>query len=439
MKLCVVGDFPFSAITNHSEECDENTAFLLTNLSRKYLSLAKAKTPHIIESNDLFTYISLTGIKIIGITGTNGKSTVASMIGFALHSLGSSVATLGTLGFFINEQQVFKNANTTPDTLELYSYILQAREAQCEYFVMEVSSHAIAQNRIAGLEFTAKIITNITQDHLDFHKNIEEYRAVKNAFLQDSGCMIANGDDENIEIGQSICTYGTQKSAFLQAQANSSSSNIQATLVLGHEKCEFSSPLIGNFNLSNFLASILCIQQITDHSLAKISKILEDFRGIPGRMEVVSRNPLVIVDFAHTPDGMQKVLEVFAGKKICVLFGAGGNRDKAKRAIMGRVADTYAQKIYLTNDNPREEDEKKIIAGILAGITHKEKVTIISQRKEASKRALQYIVQESCDALLVLGKGSETTQEIKGTKLAYQDKQVIQKLLRENIEREKYL
>ena len=429
-----MGGFLFSAITNHSEECDENTAFLLTDLSRKYLPSAKAKTPHILEAKDLCTYISLTGIKIIGITGTNGKSTVASMISFALHSLGDSVATLGTLGFFINEKQVFKNANTTPDTLELYSYILQAKEAKCEYFVMEVSSHAIAQSRIAGLEFVAKVITNITQDHLDFHKNIEEYRVVKNSFLRDSECMVANGDDENIETRENFYTYGIKKSALLQAQAHSSSSGIQATLALGSEKCEFHSPLVGDFNLSNFLASILCVQKITNHSFVKIAKTLEAFRGIPGRMEIVSEKPLVIVDFAHTPDGMQKVLEVFAGKKICVLFGAGGNRDKAKRAMMGRVADAYAQKIYLTNDNPRDEEEHKIIAGILEGIEAKEKVTVTLDRKEASAQALQYTIQKDCDALLVLGKGSETTQEIRGKKLAYQDKQVIEELLAKGIE-----
>ena len=433
MKLCVAGEFPFLAITNHSEECDKNTAFLLTDLSRNYLSSAKAKTSHIIETKDLSTYISLTGIKIIGITGTNGKSTVASMIGFALHSLGNSVATLGTLGFFIDEKQVFKNANTTPDTLELYSYILQAREAQCEYFVMEVSSHAIAQNRIAGLKFVAKVITNITQDHLDFHKSIEKYQVIKNSFLRGSEYIIANRDDEMIEIKNDFYTYGTKKPTLLRAQVHSASSGIQATFHLEAEQCNFNSPLVGGFNLSNFLASILCVQTITNHSFTKISKILEDFRGIPGRMEIVSSEPLVIVDFAHTPDGMQKVLEVFVGKKICVLFGAGGNRDKAKRAIMGRIADAYAQKIYLTNDNPREEDERAIIKDILVGVIHKKKVTTINDRKEASKEALQYAIRENCDVLLVLGKGSETTQEIQGNKLAYQDKQVIQELLKEDI------
>jgi UDP-N-acetylmuramoyl-L-alanyl-D-glutamate--2,6-diaminopimelate ligase len=421
-------DFDF--ITNDTRQCTKNSAFLITSLSKKYLSDAKKKTTHIVYAKDLNQYISLDNIKIIGITGTNGKTTVSSIINFLFIKLKYKCALLGTRGFFINDILVEDTKNTTPDTLEIYNYIKKAIELKCEFFIMEVSSHAISQDRIAGINFETKIHTNITQDHLDFHKTIQEYRKIKNSFLKNSKNIIINKDDECVQYNTNAILYSLSQDGYLKViDYTCDNEHTLATIEYNNEIVNLSSPLIGKFNLSNILASITTIKLSTNETLQNICKYLSKFSNIEGRMEIVNKNPLIIIDFAHTPDGMEQVFKIFNKQKIIVVFGAGGDRDKNKRKIMGKIASLYTSKIYLTNDNPRCENEVDIINNILEGINDKNKVNIIYNRKDAIQNAIQDIKKNIYDVLLIMGKGSEKYQEIYNKKIFFSDKDTVLKYI----------
>jgi len=422
--------YDFSFITNNSDECNKDTAFLLTSLNKKYLSIAKQKTNYIICAEDLNKYIPL-NIKTIGITGTNGKTTITYIISFILNSLGHKTATIGTMGFFINNKLIEKTQNTTPDTLELYSYMLKACN-KCEFFVMEVSSHAIAQNRIAGIIFDTKVHTNITQDHLDFHKSIQEYRSIKNSFLNNARNIIVNIDDKYLTYSKNHTTYSINANADINAtNINIEQDSINAKIKYKNEESHLKSKLLGAFNLSNILASIGVVMSSINISLESICKEIYKIEKIDGRMQVASNNPLIIVDFAHTPDGMQKVLEIFKNKKIIILFGAGGDRDSSKRELMGKTADMWAAKIYLTNDNPRFENEEKIIKQIKQGIKNTNKIQIIYDRKLAIKEAIKDVLTLKDGVLLVLGKGNEEYQNKNGISKKFSDMIQIKRYLKD--------
>lgn len=431
MKLCInkTSTQDFTHITNHSDECDENTAFLVTPLSKKYLHLAKSRTTHIVDARELNKYISI-DIKTIGITGTNGKTTVASIISFVLSGLGFKTATLGTMGFFINNTLVEKTQNTTPDTLEIYDYLTKARNNKCEFFIMEVSSHSISQNRIAGIDFEAKVHTNITRDHLDFHKSIQNYRDTKNSFLQNATNVIINQDDKYVKPPKQHISYSTKAKGDIQANHICIDANgINTTISYKHESSKLYSKLLGEFNLSNILGAIGAIKACTNAKLDDICKEISSFSNVSGRVEIISQEPLIIIDFAHTPDGMEKVFSIFKDKKISVVFGAGGDRDRDKRALMGSIASLYANKIYLSNDNPRYENDKDIIDGILDGIKNKDNVEVIYDRREAIGKAIDDVRKLKYDVLMVLGKGNEDYQDIQGIKKPFNDKEAIKGFL----------
>lgn len=420
----------YKYVSENSQECDANTAFVLTTQNEKYLQNAKDNGAHtIIKIEDIAELFGVDKIKIVGITGTNGKTTTASAIYSFLLDLGYKCAMQGTRGLFMNDEVVEGKTLTTPSVLNTYKHIYQAVSAGCEYFIMEVSSHAIVQKRVEGLNFELKILTNITQDHLDYHKTIEEYIAVKNSFFQDSGKKLINKDEQKASFNiKNTFTYGIENPATYKLMAYSLNDASSGIIQHFQEIVPFTASLHGFFNLYNLMAAIGAVHILTGKKLEEIADVVDNFAGVSGRMEQVSELPNVIVDFAHTPDGMQQVLNALKEKELLVVFGAGGDRDRSKRAMMGRVAASLAKKTYITSDNPRNEDPELIVQDILEGIDDKSSVTVELNRKKAIQMALDD--QEDDEVVVILGKGDEAYQIIYDEKFPFDDREIVRELLK---------
>lgn len=420
----------FNAITDDSKRCDESTAFVLTNQNKKYLEDAKkASTCKVITPSECLDILGIKNkIKIIGITGTNGKTTTAAAIYSILLDLGKKVGFQGTRGCFINEKRYENKSLTTPPILQTIASLKQAVEEGCEYYVMEVSSHAITQKRIEVLDFALKIFTNVTQDHLDYHGSIDSYIAVKSSFFDDETPKLINKDDGKIRFNRKNCmTYGADNPSTYKVAAYSLKDGVSAVIQKFDKMHDFYSPLHGFFNLYNMVAAISALDMLEVAPMEEICEAVESFGGVEGRMEVVSSEPLVIVDFAHTPDGMDKVLDALKDRNIVVVFGAGGDRDKNKRPQMGNIANRYAKKVIVTSDNPRSENPDDIIQDIVAGIKEKNSLHVEVDRREAIKYALH--VRDENEIVVILGKGDETYQEIMGEKIPFDDREVVRSLL----------
>jgi len=422
-------------ISDHLSECDKETAFLLTEQNQKYFDKDHAKhLPLVLTPAELQKIFNIEDMKVVGITGTNGKTTTAAAIYSFLLDLGEHVAFQGTRGFFINDEKVEEKTLTTPSIMHTLYHIKQAADAGAEYFIMEVSSHAIVQKRIESLNFALKVFTNITQDHLDYHGTFEEYWRVKSSFFSDDSLKLINKDAKKIDFKiKNTYTYALDVPASFNITAYSLNNGITAAIKHFDQQESFTSPLYGFFNLYNLTAAIASVKLLTDHALKDICQVVENFAGVSGRMEVVSDRPLIIVDFAHTPDGMNKVLDSLKEKKLSVVFGAGGERDQSKRVQMGRIANRYGKKIYLTNDNPRHEDPMEIINAIYGGISKKEQVVIEPDRKKAIEQAINELEDE--DILLILGKGDEEYMEIEDQKIPFDDRKVVRKIIKEKFNR----
>ena len=367
-------------ITDSTNEYKKGDLFLLTTQNQKYFSNQNYITPKELLNSKT---------KFIGITGTNGKTTTAFLIGYILDKLGFRVGIQGTEGFFVNG---VKKENKTLTTPPIITTIDRVYKYKPDFFVMEVSSHSIAQNRIDGIDFSLKIFTNITQDHLDYHKTFEEYKKVKESFFKDEVLKIINKKYE-LKINKNNSYFYPLDRVF-------------------------KTKLKGDFNQENFQAAILGVAKLLNKNIDEIAKIAQNFNGIAGRMEEVA--PKIIIDFAHTPDGMQKVLSSIKGKKI-VVFGAGGDRDKSKRKLMGEIADKYSDYIILTNDNPRCEDEMTIINDIKKGIKNTP-YEIILDRKEAIKKAISL---QKNEYILLLGKGDEKYIEKCKEKIPFNERELV--------------
>jgi len=375
-------------ITDSTNEYEKGDLFLLTTQNKQYYKSQEYITPDKLLK-DVKT-------KFIGITGTNGKTTTAFLIGYILKNLGFSVGVQGTEGFYLNGELKESKTLTTPSII---TTIDRVYKYQPQFFVMEVSSHAIIQNRIDGINFDLKIFTNLSQDHLDYHKNMQEYQKAKEMFFKDDSLKIIN-KKYNLNVNN--------KNSFFYPQ------NLKAT-----------PKLIGEFNKENFESAVLGVYKLTNIELSQIIKIAENFTGLAGRMEEVI--PKVIVDFAHTPDGMEKVLSAIKDKKI-VVFGAGGDRDKSKRKVMGEVADKYANYIILTNDNPRCEKPQDILKEIAKGIKNTP-FEIIEDRKEAIKKAINL---QKDEYVMILGKGDEKFMKFCDEKVPFSDKEIVLELKNES-------
>ncbi|AXK49323.1 UDP-N-acetylmuramoyl-L-alanyl-D-glutamate--2,6-diaminopimelate ligase [Aliarcobacter trophiarum LMG 25534] len=415
--------------TDNTKELKSGSTFVVSKQNEIFEEMAKSSGYETISSENLKNYLDMSSIKIIGITGTNGKTTTATTIYTLLLNLGYKVALQGTRGFFINGVQVEEYSLTTPVQLGNFANIQKAMKNSCSFFIMEVSSHAISQNRVEGLEFFLKIHTNITRDHLDFHNSIEEYIDVKNSFLSDESLKLVNIDDKVLKYNQkNSFTYSLEKLSNFKVLNYKIDKKLSVEFSFLDKNYSFSSNLLGVFNIYNQIASIAAVYLATKKPIDDICEALKDFKGVSGRVEVVSTEPLVIVDFAHTPDGMEEVLKSFLNKDIVCVFGAGGNRDSAKRPLMGQIAKKYSKYVVVTSDNPRFENPNEIIKDILSGIEDMSNVFVEADRKEAIKKALNLTNKNS--VVLVLGKGDEATQIIEDKKIAFSDKKEILNLLK---------
>ncbi|EIF50552.1 UDP-N-acetylmuramoyl-L-alanyl-D-glutamate--2,6-diaminopimelate ligase [Sulfurovum sp. AR] len=419
-------------LTDDTSKLDTDTIFLKTAQNSHYYEQLEPK-PETLTVDELISFWGLDKMKVVGVTGTNGKTTVTAAIYSFLLDLDEKPALQGTRGLFAQEKRIEEKSMTTPSILETLYNIKQTMDMGCNYFIMEVSSHAIDQNRIEGLTFALKVHTNITSDHLDYHGTVEEYRRVKSLFFADESPKLLNKDDiKNITYNPiGAQSYGVDEPATFKVQAFSLLNGITAGIKHLQAEATFHSPMVGLFNLFNLMAAIGSVQMLTGRSIEEICEVVEYFAGVSGRMEVVSRDPLVIVDFAHTDDGMYQVLDSMKDRDISVVFGAGGNRDKEKRPRMGAVAGRYANKIYVTSDNPRDEVPEMILEDILLGLHGKDHVTATPDRRLAIKMALDAL--EENEVLLILGKGDEDYQEIKGVKYPFDDREVVRELLKERV------
>ncbi|EIB13150.1 UDP-N-acetylmuramoyl-L-alanyl-D-glutamate--2,6-diaminopimelate ligase [Campylobacter coli] len=417
-----------SFITDNTLECEKDCYFLKTAQNMNFASDALEKGAKIIDVEECKKLLKIDeNIKIIGITGTNGKTTTAAAIYSILLDLGFKCGLCGTRGAFINDEQIDEKSLTTSPILKTLEYLQLATQKKCDFFIMEVSSHALVQNRIEGLKFAAKIFTNITQDHLDFHGNFENYKAAKELFFTDESLKFINKDTLMIKFNvRNAFTYGIENPSLYQVKAYSLEDGISAIVALKDQSFHIDSPLLGLFNLYNLLAASACVNELVKPNLKDLEKAISGFGGVCGRVEQVANG--VIVDFAHTPDGIEKVLDTLKNKKLIVVFGAGGDRDKTKRPLMGKIVEHFAKIAIITSDNPRSEEPKDIMNEILSGFQNPDKALMIEDRKEAINKALK--LKEKDDLVVILGKGDENTQEIKGIKYPFSDKAAVNEILK---------
>jgi len=418
----------FKYLTDDTTAINTETKFLLTAQNKKYFDALEEK-PLYLTPSEFITEWKLNSLKVVGVTGTNGKTTVTAAIYSFLLDLGEKPALLGTRGFFVNDERIEEKSMTTPSILHILAAMKIAKQKGGNYFIMEVSSHAIDQKRIEGLEFALKIHTNVTSDHLDYHGTVEEYRRVKSLFFADESPKLLNKDDiknitYNIKGAQS---YGVDEPSTFKVQAFSLQNGITAGIKHLNTEATFYSPMVGLFNLFNLMAAIGACTMLTGRNVSEICEVVSNFAGVAGRMEVVSLEPLVIVDFAHTDDGMIQVLDSMKDREVVVVFGAGGDRDQGKRPRMGAVAAKFAKKVYVTSDNPRSEAPEGILKDILSGIKDQSHTRAMVDRAFAIQEALKEL--ETGEVLMILGKGDENTMEINGEKIHFDDREIVRALL----------
>ena len=377
-------------------------------------------------------------LKLVGVTGTNGKTTIATLLYNMFRKFGHKCGLLSTVCNYI-EDEVIPADHTTPDPIELNRLLAQMVEAGCEYAFMECSSHAIAQKRIGGLHFTGGIFTNLTRDHLDYHGTFENYRDAKKAFfdgLDKDAFVIINADDKNGSVMVQNCkaqvkTYSTRTMADFKAKIIECHFEGMYLDINGKE---VGVQFIGKFNVSNLLA-VYGAAVMLGKNPDDILVILSTLKSVNGRLDPV-RSPegyTAIVDYAHTPDALENVLnaihEVLDGNgKVITVCGAGGNRDKGKRPLMAQEAVKQSDRVIITSDNPRFEEPEDIINDMLAGLDQKQmkKVLSIVDRREAIRTAC--MMAEKGDVILIAGKGHEDYQEIQGVKHHFDDKEVVREI-----------
>jgi UDP-N-acetylmuramoyl-L-alanyl-D-glutamate--2,6-diaminopimelate ligase len=379
-------------------------------------------------------------LQLIGVTGTNGKTTIATLLYTMFRKLGYKVGLLSTVCNYINDKAV-PATHTTPDAIELNNLLAQMVEAGCDYAFMEVSSHSVVQKRIAGLQFKGGIFTNLTRDHLDYHPTFEDYRDAKKAFfdsLPADAFALTNKDDKNGMFMLQNTKANKQTYSVLSLadfKGRIIETHIEGTLMSINNK-EVATQFVGKFNVYNLLAvygAAVLLEQNPDDVLVSLSTL----HPVAGRFQTF-RSPegyTAIVDYAHTPDALTNVLnaihEVAAGRgNIITVVGCGGNRDKGKRPIMAKESAKLSNRVILTSDNPRFEEPEDIISDMFAGLTEDDiKKTIkITDRKEAIRTAC--MLAQTGDVILIAGKGHEDYQEIKGVKYHFDDREVVQEIFK---------
>ena len=381
-------------------------------------------------------------LKIVGVTGTNGKTTCSYLLEQLFAQAGHKLGVMGTVSYRWpghNEAAPL----TTPDALSVHAMLAEMAKAGVDVAVMEVSSHAIDQQRVCGVPFSGAAFTNLTQDHLDYHKNMESYFQVKaRLFLElprPDKAMAVNADDpwgrRLLELCPTALSFGLQKGALNKRHLwgellSAGTEGCHMRMHLAGSKWELRSPLVGAFNASNLLAVQAVALEMGIEPDA--FKSLESFTGVCGRLERVE-NPQglnVFVDYAHTPDALENVLQALRGagfKRVVTVFGCGGNRDRTKRPLMGEAVARWSDVAVLTSDNPRFEEPEAILQDVLPGLKTAREVVVEVDRREATIKALKMLGKD--DALLIAGKGHEDYQIIQGVKHHYSDQEVVREFL----------
>ena len=385
-------------------------------------------------------------LKIIGVTGTNGKTTTVTLLHQISTALGHKAGLISTVQVLAGEEKLKTDSGrpipaTTPDSVTLVKMFFQMAKAGCEYVFMEVSSHALDQNRVVGIKFAGGIFTNLTHDHLDYHKNIESYFHAKKKFfemLPKNAFALSNLDDEHGflmldgTLAQKL-TYGFNPDLLLDFKGRILDSSFSG-LELDFNDQKIFSKLLGKFNAYNLLA-VWSASKLLGFDIGKVNKILEDIRPPKGRFEhLTSKNGVsAIIDYAHSPDALLKVLSAIGeikneNSKIISVFGCGGDRDRTKRPKMGKIGASLSDIAIFTSDNPRNEDPEKIIDQMQDELDEEEsdKVITIPDRRKAIGQAIE--LARPGDIILCAGKGHEDYQEIKGVKNHFDDREEFQKL-----------
>jgi UDP-N-acetylmuramoyl-L-alanyl-D-glutamate--2,6-diaminopimelate ligase len=378
---------------------------------------------------------------VIGVTGTNGKTSIVQLLAAALQDLGARAATIGTLGAGL-VGQIAAGERTTPDAISVHGLLADFRDRGASHVAMEVSSHALDQGRVNAVDFDVAVFTNLTRDHLDYHGTMANYGAAKAKLFAWPGLRTAviNVDDA---FGRELAASLPQAVRVLRYGIDAADADVHARAVQTHGdglafelvtpwgKAAIASGLLGRFNVANLLAVAACLGAL-GYSLSRITTALTHLQPIAGRMHRLGGGtaPLVVIDYAHTPDALQQALTSLrahcAGKLTCV-FGCGGERDAGKRPQMAAIAEQLADGVVVTDDNPRGEDGDVIVAHILAGFAHPQSVRV--QRDRA--KAIAWALREACagDVVLIAGKGHEPYQEIAGRKLPFDDVDVARQVM----------
>lgn len=373
-------------------------------------------------------------LKFIGVTGTNGKTTTAYLTSQILTNLNIKNAYIGTIGFYIDSKFIRELPNTTPDILLTYNLILEAIESDSKVIVMELSSHALELGRIDGIKFDIAGFTNLTEDHLLFHKTMENYLNAKLKilkYLKDDGIMIANIDDE---AGckfkyKNYKTLGFSKSYYNIINYDYEALNTNIEFIYENKNYKVKTNLLSKFNIYNYITSLAFVHNL-GYKIEDIIRVTDKVFPPSGRNEMIKVfDSKVIIDYAHTPDAIEKIITATSENKtgkIITIIGCGGNRDPKKRPIMGNIASELSDYVIFTNDNPRCEDEKDIMNDIISGVK-KDNYKIIYDRKSAIKEGLDML--DKNDTLLLLGKGHEDYQIIGREKIHLSDKEEVMKYI----------
>lgn len=378
-------------------------------------------------------------MKVVGVTGTNGKTTIATLLFKVFSGLGYRCGLISTVEYHVGEK-VYPSTHTTPDVINLNRLLKEMYDAGCTYVFMECSSHAIHQHRITGIHFSGALFSNITHDHLDYHKTFDEYIKVKKRFFDElpaSAFAISNKDDKRGEVMLQNCKakkqyYSLKNFAEFKGKIlENSLTGLQ--MMVNNDEVHFR--LIGEFNAYNLLAVFGAAVSLGEDR-HKVLQVLSSVTGAEGRFDyIISPNDLIlgIIDYAHTPDALENVLSTIkklrrGHEQIITVVGCGGDRDKTKRPVMGEVACELSDRVIFTSDNPRSEDPLEILADMEFGLSSaaRRKFISIADRKEAIKTAVSIAKHE--DIILVAGKGHEKYQDIKGVKYAFDDKKILEEM-----------
>ena len=376
-------------------------------------------------------------LTLVGVTGTNGKTTIATLLYKLVRAMGHKAGLLSTVVNYIEDEAV-PATHTTPDALELNGLLRRMVDAGCTYAFMEVSSHAIAQERIAGLDFDGALFTNLTRDHIDYHKTFDNYRDTKKRLfdgLKKSAFAVTNKDDKNGLVMTQNCkaevhTYSTRSLADYKAQILEEGFDGMMLSINGKEVFV---PLVGRFNVSNLLCIYGAAINLGFDEL-EILRVLSTLKPVNGRFETIQspKGWTAIVDYAHTPDAVDNVIQTIReikceSAKLITVVGCGGNRDKGKRPMMAQIAKKGSEQLILTSDNPRDEEPKDILKDMTDGLTAEElKTTLVIEDREAAIQTACTLAQ-SGDVILIAGKGHEDYQIIKGVKHHFDDHEVVRK------------